>query len=209
MSSARRKYERIPLADAFPPKVCGRCGSPMARKMIARGGRPETPSEYRNRKSCKSEECSLRFHDGRRQHPLFGIWYGILRRCYRPRHHAYANYGGRGIYVALEWQDFWKFVQDMHPRPKGASIDRIDNDGPYAKWNCRWSNHKQQTRNSRLNKYNLLPPEAPALSEYAPRLGITRQAAWYRIRRFGWKPVWNGAGATARHPLPPDFKEQP
>lgn len=185
----------------FPPKDCLKCGKPLVRMWLDGRGRLESPSDYRARKSCKTAECSLKHHDGRRQHPLFEIWKGILRRCTDPKCHAYANYAGRGITVCDEWLDFWKFVEDMGPRPPRASIDRIDNDAGYCKANCRWSNHKQQTRNSRLRK-NDIPEDAPALSEYSTRLGVTRQAAWHRIQKFGWEAVWNGAGASVRRPMP-------
>ncbi len=76
----------------------------------------------------------------------------MLRRCLNPKAKCYKNYGGRGIYVASEWMDFTAFDRDMGQRPEGKTLDRIDNDGPYAPWNCRWATPKEQRANSRKPK---------------------------------------------------------
>lgn len=84
----------------------------------------------------------------------------MMQRCYNPRHPAYAHYGARGIEVCERWQDYEMFVVDMSPRPSlQHSIDRIDNDGPYAPGNCRWATQQQQVlhqRSNRLITINLL-----------------------------------------------------
>lgn len=83
------------------------------------------------------------------KHPLYNLWASMRNRCNNPRHRAYQYYGGRGIKVDPRWDDFSQFVTDMGPRPAGASIDRIDNDGPYAPQNCRWATSSQQRANQR------------------------------------------------------------
>lgn len=90
---------------------------------------------------------------GQSRHPLYGIWRGILTRCFAKTHHAYANYGGRGIAVSERWtgsDGFFNFADDVGPRPSaGHSIDRIDTNGNYEPSNVRWATQSEQMQNTR------------------------------------------------------------
>lgn len=90
-----------------------------------------------------------------KNHPLYASWKGMRNRCSNKNHERYKDYGARGIYVVPEWNDFKRFCLDMGDRPEGMSLDRIDNNGPYSKENCRWATATQQNRNSRKCKINL------------------------------------------------------
>ena len=81
--------------------------------------------------------------------PTYMIWCTLRQRCQNPNNPNYRNYGGRGIKVCKRWNKFENFLADMGERPKGRSIDRINNDGDYKPSNCRWATWSQQMKNRR------------------------------------------------------------
>lgn len=73
----------------------------------------------------------------------------MIARCSADyfKKHLYAD---RSIKVCERWREsFMAFYEDMGPRPKGKTLDRIDPDRDYEPGNCRWATHKEQVHNQR------------------------------------------------------------
>lgn len=116
---------------------------------------------------------------------LFGIWVQMRARCENEANHAYQDYGGRGIRVCSEWSDFAIFAMDMGPRPKGLSLERLDNDKGYSPDNCVWGTKKQQANNRRSNRTLTFDGITRTLSGWSDITGISQRTLWQRLDS-GW-----------------------
>ncbi|MBG9799506.1 hypothetical protein [Brevibacillus laterosporus] len=120
-----------------------------------------------NKRSCgclHSEQLAERNvnsqkHGGYKER-LYGVWHSMKQRCYDASRKDFENYGGRGIFVCDEWKnDYSSFRKwaldngfDENAAYSKCTLDRINSDGPYAPWNCRWVDAKAQANNRRNNK---------------------------------------------------------
>ncbi len=77
----------------------------------------------------------------------YNTWTQMRYRCGHCK-----NYYDRGIRVCKRWNKFENFLRDMGEKPKGLTLDRVNNDGNYTPKNCRWASYSQQNSNRRKYK---------------------------------------------------------
>lgn len=98
------------------------------------------------------------------------IYDTMVQRCTNPNHTQFEYWGGRGIYICDEWRNnkasFVEWAKSNGYRP-GLTIDRIDVDGPYAPWNCRWADEITQANNKRNNFIIVVDGVSHTLAEWA------------------------------------------
>lgn len=99
------------------------------------------------------------------------------------------TYIDRGIGVDPKWVvdyrafETWAFANGWK---RGLQLDRIDNSGPYADWNCRFVTRKENARNKRntLRLANGMP-----LAEYYDRFKSESSPSYKNFRarvKLGW-----------------------
>lgn len=140
-------------------------------------------------KSCgclKTQITTERFtKHGLHGAPAYGSWMAMMNRCNCLSNKAYSDYGGRGISVCERWLSVENFLADMGPKPKGMSLDRIDNDRDYEPDNCKWSTPSQQQRNTRNNRCLTYKGQTRCLAEWAEIFNLNYGTLRTRIKR-GW-----------------------
>jgi len=116
-------------------------------------------------------------------------WRNMRYRCGNPNHHAWKNYGARGITVCDEWNTndggFEAFFAHIGPKPCGHTLDRIDNARSYEHGNVRWVQWTAQIRNRRVARMITALGKTQNLSAWAEESGISKQTISYRLRS-GW-----------------------
>ena len=109
----------------------------------------------------------------------------MVARCTNPKWHRYDRYGGRGISVCAKWRIFEAFLADMGIKPRGFTLERMDNDGNYEPGNCLWATRKTQARNRRGNRLLTLNGVSRSLAEWSDVTGVNYNTLKSRLK-YGW-----------------------
>ncbi len=138
-------------------------------------------------KSCgcirKENTSKLRKKHGySRKTRLYNTWLNMRNRCNNPKSKSYKYYGGRGISVCEEWEDFASFKSwaENNGYHSELTIDRIDVNGNYEPSNCKWSTKKEQANNTRKNVKTEIEGVIRTLAEHAEFYGVNYDALHYR-----------------------------
>lgn len=114
-------------------------------------------------------------------------WVAMRKRCRNPHDKSYPHYGGRGIKVCDEWQDYstfksWALSHGYSPE---LSLDRIDVDGDYCPDNCRYVDMTTQARNRTNGIEVMYQGKTYTLPELAELTGIPYSTLYKKVRIDG------------------------
>ena len=111
-----------------------------------------------------------------------------MARCRDKKHPRYPFYGGRGIVVDKNWEEFKYFKEDMHQSylvhsesHKYTTLDRVNNNGNYCKENCRWATQKEQANNRGNNLLYEYAGKKDTLSSWATFFGVKRSLLYPKL----------------------------
>lgn len=118
--------------------------------------------------------------------PTYEAWINMRTRCRNKNTPDYHRWGGRGISICSEWDTFDRFYKDMGGRPKGMTLDRIDNGKGYYKENCQWADRNVQANNRRSNRIISFAGADLTVAQWARITGIKSNTIRSRLDIYNW-----------------------
>ena len=174
--------DRAPNASSSDTNARWHCRCDCGRMVIAYGRDLETEKH----KSCGCLNAARIYKHGMARTKIYHAWVQMRNRCNSPNNPSFHNYGGRGIFVDPAWEKFETFYADMGDCPKGMSLERKNNDGPYSKENCVWATAKVQHNNKRTNRFLTAFGKTQTFMQWSDEYGIPWTTIRARIERYGW-----------------------
>jgi hypothetical protein len=118
---------------------------------------------------------------------LYSIWHSMKQRCNNKNSKHYMDYGGRGIFVCDEWNEFIPFRKWALENGYGdkLTIDRKNVNGNYEPSNCRWLTIQEQQNNKRDNVNIIYKGSTHTMKEWSDILNIKYSLIEKRIK-MGW-----------------------
>lgn len=139
-----------------------------------------TMTSYLRRHKIKHKEgrpkgiSNPAYKHGHNNTRLHKIWQNMRSRCRNNRIPDYKYYGGRGINICDEWNEFICFEHWAinNGYTEELTLDRIDVDKNYCPENCRWVTRKVQSNNKRNLHLIAYHGETKTLTEWSEILSI-------------------------------------
>jgi len=160
---------------------CGRVF--VTRKINITGGHTTSCGCYKH-----SDEYLKKMGNGHKTHgdsksKLYQIWRLIRVSCNCPTHRFYKDFGGKGIKVCSEWNDYetfktWALENNYED---GLLLDRIDLNYNFEPENCFWTTLKEKNKRKKNNVFITYNGETHCLSEWANILNINIDTLRSRI----------------------------
>lgn len=147
-------------------------------------------------KSCGClRKAGTRTTHGESSSRLYNVWNGMRQRCNNKNNDRWSSYGGRGIKVCQEWEQYeafrdWAIANgyDESASYGKCTLDRIDVDGDYCPSNCRWVDIVTQCNNTRYNVRISANGKTMTIAEWSRDSGISESTIRSRLAD-GWEPA--------------------
>lgn len=130
---------------------------------------------------------------GKSKTRLYHIWSSMRERCNNPKQKYYEYYGGKGIKVCDEWQNYsvfeqWAFSNGYSPtaRRYECTIDRINVNKGYSPDNCRFVSQTIQSNNASSNVLISYNGKTQTRAQWAKEIGVSPAVLRDRITRYNW-----------------------
>ena len=129
-----------------------------------------------------------------RDHYLYRRWSFMRQVCNNPKSPDYPSYGGKGVSVGPEFEEFWDFVdiieKKLGPPPNGylSKLARKDQDGDYTIKNLEWDDAKTVGRRHKKTYRLTYKGKTMPLRDWSEVLGINFHNLLNRVE-LGWTPA--------------------
>lgn len=134
---------------------------------------------------------------------IYRIWAAMKTRCQNPNSIGYRHYGGRGITVCSDWQQFPAFEQWAltNGYSDELTVERIDVDGNYCPENCCWATMQEQANNKTNNRLITFGGRTMTVRQWDRALGFRAGIVNDRLNTLGWsieRALTEPVGSTAK-----------
>ena len=130
-------------------------------------------------------------HGGKKQRErLYTIWNNMKDRCRNANNRDYQWYGGNGICICKEWEDYDAFREwaKDHGYQENLTIDRIDSEKEYSPDNCRWvtaTENSKRVKHPKSSRLICVNGENNTESAWAKLIGVSQAAISGWVCKYG------------------------